>query len=164
MTPPFWKAFLDIFHCRTSKQLTFLESWDKTGQDRHIFKSKFWFLKIDLLTWIWPDLWSKLKTIVTIEFCVQMARKICVTRRSRHIFIRWPHLIWTWPALSISSVLTSIWHLRHPSSRWYLRRHPSSSTLVELGFEAASGLVSAADKARRVSFDLWPELGPTSDL
>ena len=33
------KAIFDIFNCRTSKQMTFLESGDKIGQDRQILKS-----------------------------------------------------------------------------------------------------------------------------
>ena len=44
--------------------------------------------------------------------------------------------------------------------QWYLR-NPFNSTLTELGLAAVSGLVSAADKAKRDSIDLWPDLDPT---
>ena len=54
--------------------------------------------------------------------------------------------------LSINLLFT--WHLRHPLS----------SIFAEFAFAAVSGLVSAADKAKTVSLDLWPDLDPTFDL
>ena len=54
--------------------------------------------------------------------------------------------------LSINLLFT--WHLRHPFS----------SIFAEFALAAVSGLVSAADKAKRVSLDLWPDLDPTFDL
>ena len=66
--------------------------------------------------------------------------------------MRWPHLTCLWPVLSISLFL--IWHLRPPfSSIW-----------TEFGPAVLSGLVSVADKAKRVSFEIWTDLDPTFDL
>ena len=47
MTTLFWNAILGISNCHSWKWMMFLESWDKTGQDRHVLVSKFWI-------WIWP--------------------------------------------------------------------------------------------------------------
>ena len=46
---------------------------------------------------------------------------------------------------------------------WHLLR-PFSSILARFGLSAVSGLVSAADKAIRASFDLGPDLDPIFDL
>ena len=40
MTSLVWIAFLVISNGCTSKQMTFLESWDKTGQDSHALKEE----------------------------------------------------------------------------------------------------------------------------
>ena len=42
--------------------------------------------------------------------------------------------------------------------------HPFSSTFAQFELAALSDLVSAANKAKRVSFDLWPDFDPTLDL
>ena len=42
--------------------------------------------------------------------------------------------------------------------------HPFRSSLAKFGLAATSDLVSAADKPERVSFDLRPDLAPTSDF
>ena len=63
-------AFLFTVH----KNKSFLESWDKTGQDRLVFRRKFWFKKFDLfwpnLTLYWPFLGWNPKINATIVFCV----------------------------------------------------------------------------------------------
>ena len=59
---------------RTQKQMTPLDSWAKTGQDRYIFVHIYKFENLTFFTWPWPDLrWKLLKrasddqTNVTIE-------------------------------------------------------------------------------------------------
>ena len=52
MASLFWNPICGIFIFRTTKQMTFLEFWDKTGQDRYLFKRKFWFLPFELF---WPE-------------------------------------------------------------------------------------------------------------
>ena len=42
-------------------------------------------------------------------------------------------------------------------------RHPFSSTLAEVELATISGLVSAGDEAKRISFDLWPDIDATFD-
>ena len=37
----FLNRIFGIFNCLTSKQMTFLEFWDKTGQDRYVLKGFF---------------------------------------------------------------------------------------------------------------------------
>ena len=49
----FWNSIFGISNCRTTKQMTFLESWDKTGQDIYLLERKFRFSKFDLF---WPEL------------------------------------------------------------------------------------------------------------
>ena len=44
----FFKSIFRIFNCRTAKQMTFLESSDKTGQDSYVFQRKLKFPKFDL--------------------------------------------------------------------------------------------------------------------
>ena len=135
----FWIAFFGIYNCRTSKQLTFLESSDKTGQNRYVFE-------LDLtLGQIW-------KWVSSSNFAFQMTHKTCVTPYSCYIFMRWPHLTWPWPELSISLLLT--WHLRHPFS----------SILAGFWLAAVSGLVSPTDKGNTSYIWPWPDLDPTFDL
>ena len=92
------------------------------------------------------------KWVSPSNFTSQITHKSCVTRHSCYIFIWRPHLTWPcpWPVLS----LLFTWQLRHPFS----------SVFAEFALAAVSGLVSAADKAKRVSFDIWPDLNPTFDL
>ena len=44
----FLNRIFGICNCRTSKQMTFSEFRDKTGQDRYVLKRHFWFSKFDL--------------------------------------------------------------------------------------------------------------------
>ena len=53
MTSLFWSAIFGISNCRKSKQMTFLETWDKTRQDRYVLKRNLWVSKFDLF---WPEL------------------------------------------------------------------------------------------------------------
>ena len=57
MTSLFWNSIFGICNCRTTKQMAFLEFWDKTGQDRYVLKRKFRFSKRDLfyLNLTWPE-------------------------------------------------------------------------------------------------------------
>ena len=125
--------------------MTFLEFWDKTGQDRFVFERKFWFSKFDLF---WTELDLTLgqiwKWVSPSNSIFQITHKICVARRSCYIFVRWPHLawLWFWPFFSIS--LLFAWHLRHPFN----------SILTNFGLAAIPGLVSAANKAEKSYFDL----------
>ena len=64
----------------------------------------------------------------------------------------WPHLIWPWSVLSMSPLL--IWSLRHSFS----------IALAEFGLAAVCVLASAAEKVRKVSYDLYTDIGPTIDL
>ena len=141
----FVNRIFDIFKCRTSKQMTFLESWDKIGHDRYVLKRNFWVSKFGLF---WPDLDLNLgqiwKWVSPSNSTFQMTHKTCVTRYSCYIFMWWPHLTWPWPwpVLSISLLLT--WHLRHPIS----------SILTGFELAAISGLVFAVDKVDTIQ--LWP--------
>ena len=136
--------------------MTFLEDWDKIGQGWHVFKA-FCFFQIWLflpeLDLCLGQMWKRVSPSNSTS---KMTHKACVTRHLRYIFIRWLHLKWSWPwpwtVLSISLLFT--WRLRHPFS----------SIFAEFALTAASGLVSAANKAKRVSFDLWPDIVPTFDL
>ena len=72
MTSLSWNAIFGISNCPTWKWMTFFfESWNNTGQNGHVFVSKFWIRKFDLiwpsLTWNWPFLVSNLEMDVTIE-------------------------------------------------------------------------------------------------
>ena len=51
----FWNTIFGISNYRTTKQMIFLESSDKTEQDRYVLKRKFGFSKFDLF-WPEPDL------------------------------------------------------------------------------------------------------------
>ena len=63
--------FWAIYRHRTQKQITPLNSWDKTESEKRILFSKFWILKIDLF---WPifdlTLRLNLKITATIGFYV----------------------------------------------------------------------------------------------
>ena len=63
----------------------------------------------------------------------------------------------TWPDLDLNLALASYLH-------GMVGRHPFSSIIAEFALAAVSGLVLAADRAKRVSFDLWPDINPTYDL
>ena len=154
MTSLFWKPIVGSCNCRTTKQMTFLESWDKTRQGTHVFKGKFWFQNVTFLTWTWPDLRSNVKLSVIIEFYVPNGPyNMCHTTLVLFFHaVTSFNLIMTWSVLNISLLFT--WHLCHPFS----------SIFAEFALAAVSGLVSAADKAKRVSLDLWPDLDPTFDL
>ena len=74
MTSHFWK--LDFFAFLIEVRKT---SGDKTGQERHVFKSKFWFSRSGLfllnLTW----LGQMRKWMSPSRFASQMSRKFCHT-------------------------------------------------------------------------------------
>ena len=63
-----------IPNCLTSKWMTFLDSWDKTGKDRHVLGWNFLFENLTLfhlsLTWPWNQFKTELKINATIEVCV----------------------------------------------------------------------------------------------
>ena len=149
----FWNAIVGIYNCCTPKQMTLLESWDKTGQDRFVLKSIFWVSKLDIflveLDLTLGQIW---KWISPSNSTSQMTHQTCVTRYPCFIFMQWSHLTWPWPwtFLGISILLT--WHLRHPFS----------SILTGFGLAAASGLVSATDKA--IPSQLWLLTWPWPDI
>ena len=155
MASLFETRFLEILCVVRQNKMTYLESWDKTGQDRHIFKRKFWLSKFDRF---WPELDLTLgqmwKWVSPSNSTSQMTHKTWATRHLCYIFIRWPHLTWSWPWPVLTICLLLTWHLLHPFS----------SIFAELKLEAVSGVVSVADKAKRVSFDLWSDLDPAFDL
>ena len=67
----FLTPIFGIFNCRASKQMTLLEYWDKTGQDRYVLKRNFWAPKFNLFD-LSLDLtcgWDR-KMSVTIELYV----------------------------------------------------------------------------------------------
>ena len=70
MTSLYLTTIFSISNCRTSKQMTFLESWDKTGQHRYVFKRIVWVSKLKFLTWTWTDLESGMKMSVAFGFYV----------------------------------------------------------------------------------------------
>ena len=76
MASLFWNAIFGISKRRTTKQMTFLESWDKAGQDVYVYvynvyKRQFSDSKYDIF---WPELdmalvyLSDLEVSVTIKF------------------------------------------------------------------------------------------------
>ena len=140
-----------ISNCFTTKQITFLESWDKMDK-KHVFKENFISKIWHFLPELHLTLGQKWKWVSPSNPKFQMTHKTCVTRHSSYIFIWWPHVTWPWPlpVLCISSLFT--WHLRHPFSS------------IFAGFAAVSGLALAADKAKRVRFGLWPDVDPKFDL
>ena len=102
MTLLFWNTNFGISNCRMSKQMTFFELWDKTGEDMYLFKNKFWFSKFDIF---WPELDLILgqmwKWVSPSNSTPQMTHK---TGYTRYIFMRLPRLTWPclWPVFSIS--------------------------------------------------------------
>ena len=150
-----------IYYCSTSKKKkTFLESWDKTGQDRHAFVRIFWTSRFDLtwpsLTWHWPLLGPRLKMNATIKSnsASQMAHKSCVARHSCNIFLWWSYLTWPWPwpLLSTRPILTC--YLCHPL--WGL--------LVRFGFATVISPVFVTNKEKSDDFKLSPDPDPSCDL
>ena len=141
-----------VCHVTKSRDIrVFYFGRQKTGQGyvkKMIFKSWPFLPELDLTL---GQMWERVSPSNSTS---EMTHKACVIWHSCYIFKRWPHLTrsWPWPVLSISLLFT--WHLRHPIS--------SISAKFELA--PVSGLVSAADKAKRVSFGLWPDLDPTFDL
>ena len=154
-----WRHFLnsifEISTCRMTKLMTFLETWDKIEQNRYYFVRKFRLSKFDLF---WPEIdltsGQMWKWMSLSNSTCQITHKTCITRHPCNIFIWWPHLTWPWPWPAVSIRLLLTWHLCHPFS----------SIFAEFALAAVSGLVSAADKAKRVSLDLWPDLDPTFDI
>ena len=77
----------------------------------------FWFSKFDLF---WSELDLTLgqmwKWVSPSNSTAQMILKTCVTWHSCYIFIRWPHLTWTWPWPVLSISLLFMRHLLHPFS------------------------------------------------
>ena len=134
---------------RMSKQMTFLESRNKTGQDRHVFHGKMWVSKFDLfnLNLTWPVVNFENECYHCIPY-LKWPVNISHTTLLLH-FIWRPHLTWPWLALNI--ILLRIWHLHNLFS----------STLAESGLAAVSGLASAADMTERVSVSCftrpWPD-------
>ena len=109
-------AIFGIANCRTTKWMPFLESKDKTWQDRYIFKRKIWVSIFYIFVWPAFDLTfgQMWKWVSPSNSTDQMIYKTCAIGHSCYIFMRWPHLTWPspWPSLSTSLLFT--WHLRHP--------------------------------------------------
>ena len=53
----FWNSIFRISNCRTTKQMTFLESWDKTQQNAYFLKENFDFQDLTIfdLNLTWPS-------------------------------------------------------------------------------------------------------------
>ena len=108
MTSLFWKSIFGICNCRTTKQMPFLEFWDKTGQDGYVLKRTFEFSKCDLFTWTWPDLRSNVKMSVTIEFYVwNDPKNMCHTTL---VIFLYGDLIWPDLDLDLRSASISYLH------------------------------------------------------
>ena len=121
--------------------MTLLESWSKTGQERHVFAKQFWILKFDpsrTLLELFLVTWKNPLSNSTSE----MVHKTVAVRHSHIIFISWHYLTWPWRLLIWRSIL-KCYHL-----------HP----LVLAMFMLADviSIVSVADKANSDDFDLWP--------
>ena len=81
----FWNIFLGISNRRTSKLISFLESWGKTGQDKHAPVWQFYVWRFNL---IWPDFdliltssWIRRKNgcFHRVSSTSETTRKTCVT-------------------------------------------------------------------------------------
>ena len=129
--------------------MTFLESWGKTGQDRHVYNEKFGFQNSFFFYLNSTCLWV-----------------ICENECHHQILPpKWPvkhvpqdtHAIFSygdlnWPDLDLCLALA-------PYKIFII---VSIALWQSLGLQLSlSGLVSAADKAKRVSVKLWSGLDPT---
>ena len=121
MTSLFWKTRFVKFLIVVRQKMTFLESWDKSGQDMYyVCLRKVWFSKCGHH---WPVLHLTLGHMWKWMSPSNSRAKWAinhVSHATRTIFsyddLIWPDLTWPWPCpvLSISRLFT--WHLRHPFS------------------------------------------------
>ena len=152
ITSFFETRFLEFLTVVRQNKWFFLESWDKTEQDDMFLKENCGLKKMIFLPELDLILGQIWKWISPSNSTCQMTHKTCITWHSCYIFIWSPHFTWHWPVFRISLLFT--WHFRHTFS----------SIFAEFALAAVSGLVSAADKAKRVRLDLWPNFHPTFDL
>ena len=157
MTSLFWNSILGICNCRTTKQMTFLVFWDKTGQYRYVLKIKFRFSKCDLfyLSLTWP----KVKCENECHHRILRVKwpKKHVSHDTRAIFL-YGDLIW--PDLDLDLCLASISYLHDifviPSAAF------SQSLRLQLSLVWFRQPIRRKESA--LTFDLWPDLDPTFDL
>ena len=142
-----WRHFLkrDFWHFWLScvKKYIFF-NWDETGQDRYVFKGKFWASKFDLfdrsLTWLWVRCESESRhRIMRPKWPIKL-----VSCNTCYIFLRWPHLTWPWlwPVLTLACYLRGIFVIS------------SVAFWQSLGLQLSLVWPRQPDKARTVSFDL----------
>ena len=103
----FQTEILSIFRTQTEIKLTYLEFWDETGSETHIFIRKYQFDNLALrdprLTWPFSvvDL-NGVRLLSGFDFLILRAKltKNLVTHARKRIFdfgdILWPFLTWTW--------------------------------------------------------------------
>ena len=129
----------------------YLEYWDKTAQDRYIFLKKMCSCtsKFSLLTWFWFGFGWNVTMSATVQFCVRNNPQNVFTR-ARAVFSS-SDLIWT--DLDLDSRLACV---PCPNGSFTSLQNHS-----EIGFAVVFTLFLADDKAKGVSFDLWPDVDPT---
>ena len=111
------------------------------------------FQNLTFLAWTWPDLRSNANMSITIGIYVPNdLQNMCHATLVQW----WPHVtwLWLWPILSDSIIILFTWHLRHPFRTF------SQSLRLQLSLVWSR----QADKAKRVRFDIWPDIDPTFNI
>ena len=153
MTSLFWTAIFGISNCRTAKQMTFLEYWDRTGQDSYVLKRIFWVRKFGFfdLSLTWPSVRyenERCRRILRSKWPIRH-----VSHDTRAIFLC-SDLIW--PDLDIDLYLTFASYLHD------IFVIPSVEFWAGLKLAAVAVLVSATDKGETIQ--LWPLTWPWPDI